>query len=1014
MELTFKSAGVSARTIDLTGPTNTEPQGIPAGVIGTSVKGPAYVPTTVGSKDDFNVNFGVSSNEHFNGPLAATEWLKNQPSVTYTRVLGIGDGEQRLQSGLYVDTVNNAGFVVGNELPQESLGGALGPNPYANIGGTPGRTSFLCAYMSESAGSTILQDSNIVSGGYNYSQLIVRGILMAASGVVLRLSSSFSPSNTPSTSDVAGTTFTGGITGSVVISGGKQEFVMLLNGHKGTDVQYPNVLTASFDITAPNYFTNVFNTDPYKIEQAGYVVYADYPIHPSLAVITGSGIVIPDSGSSYLGGFEQVACILTASVRNSGSVTIPNYENFSDRFTHAKTPFVISQNSGGVKNLFRIHAKDSGQYPNNRIKFSIENITPGTDARPYGTFDLLVRDITDTDKNKIVLEAYRGVSLDPSSDRYIAKAVGDMNTYYNFDASSGRQVLVTEGLYESRSKFIRVEMDPAVEAGELPESALPFGFRGHAHLVVGSDGSCFPPPTPDFADMYVAYSHTGSTQSLDTIRPFEVPVPFRENLKKGLSPNDSADKGLYWGVQFTRKTSLSESNASTIQESMIASFARYYPSYHEDMTYANLLAGNPPLINFTVGGNNQVAYGSNASSYADDYNNNRFSLGNIKIVRNETTDVADMNNLKDWVYVRNGEIATSGAYRALTPSDLTDTGVRQVAKFSFYLQGGFDGTNIFNANTNTLTNTAIVEEMNNANRGISNGPTVKAYDKAIDLMADTTEVDIQLLTVPGIRHSIITDKALLTTEARFDAVYLMDIEQYDTSNALISGSNQVTSVRYTANRFRDRGVNSSFGAAYFPDVNLRDTDTGTVRTVAPSVAVLGAFGYNDSVGYPWFAPAGFTRGALTSVTDSAVALNRTNMDSLQEVNINPLTSFANTANPGVTVWGQKTLLATESAFERVNVRRLLIDLRRKVKKVSDRIIFEAGRAETLARFEQLVKPILKDVQDKNGVERYLVKIDTQTTTQADIQNKTIRGKIFVQPTKTLEFLSVDFVLTNNG
>ena len=1012
MELTFKSAGVSARTIDQTGSTNTEPQGIPAGVIGTSVKGPAYVPTTVGTKDDFNVNFGVSSNEHYNGPLAATEWLRNQPSVTYTRVLGIGDGAQRVQSGLTIDTVNNAGFIVGNQLPQETLGGALGSNPYANLGGVEGRTAFLCAYMSQSAGSTIFSDSEVITSvGYDYSQLIVRGILMAASGVVLRLSSSYSTDNTPTTSDVAGTSFTGGVTGSVVLSSGKQEFVMLLNGHKGTDIQYPNVLTASFDVTAPNYFKNVFNTDPYKLEQAGHVVYADYPIHPSLAVVTGSGVVIPTSGSSYLGGYEQVACILTASVRNSGSNVIPNYENFSDRFTHAKTPFIISQNSGGIKNLFRIHAKDSGQYPNNRIKFSIENITPGTDARPYGTFDLIVREMTDTDKNKVVLEAYRAVSLDPSSDRYIAKAVGDMHTYFNFDATEGKQVLVTEGLYESRSKFIRVEMDPSVEAGELPSSAIPFGFRGHAHLVVDGNGACFPTPTPDAANMYVAYSHTGSTSDLTKIRPFEVPVPFRKDLKKGLSPNDTADKGLYWGVQFTRKTSLSESNASTVEETMIASFAKYFPDYHDSLTTADLVLGNYKFQNFVVGGNNEYA---NGSSYADDYNNNKFSLSNIKIVRNETTDAADLNNLKDWVYVRSGSITTSGAYRALTTADLADTSVRQVAKFSFYLQGGFDGTNIFNSNMNNITNEAIVEEMNNANRGVSNGPTVKSYDKAIDLMADTTEVDIQLLTIPGIRHNIITDKALLTTEARFDAVYLMDIEQYDTGNALISGSNQVTSVRYTSNRFRDRGLNSSFGAAFFPDVNLRDTTAGTVRQVAPSVAVLGAFAYNDSIGYPWFAPAGFTRGALSTTTDSTVVLSRTNMDSLQEVNINPLASFANATTPGVTVWGQKTLLGTESAFERINVRRLLIDLRRKVKKVSDRIIFEAGRAETLARFEQLVKPILKDVQDKNGVERYLVKIDTQTTTQADIQNKTIRGKIFVQPTKTLEFLSVDFVLQNNG
>jgi hypothetical protein len=108
------------------------------------------------------------------------------------------------------------------------------------------------------------------------------------------------------------------------------------------------------------------------------------------------------------------------------------------------------------------------------------------------------------------------------------------------------------------------------------------------------------------------------------------------------------------------------------------------------------------------------------------------------------------------------------------------------------------------------------------------------------------------------------------------------------------------------------------------------------------------------------------------------------------------------------------MLTAESALERVNVRRLLIDLRRQVKRIANRIVFEQGLPETLARFSQLVTPILKRVQDQNGVDRYLVKIDTSTTTQADFENKTIRGKIYIQPTRTLEFLSIDFVLSNPG
>jgi phage tail sheath protein FI len=177
------------------------------------------------------------------------------------------------------------------------------------------------------------------------------------------------------------------------------------------------------------------------------------------------------------------------------------------------------------------------------------------------------------------------------------------------------------------------------------------------------------------------------------------------------------------------------------------------------------------------------------------------------------------------------------------------------------------------------------------------------------------------------------------------------------------------------------------------------------------VAVLGAFSLNDSVAHPWFAPAGFSRGALQSVEDIAVKLNRDNMDALQDADVNPLVSFP---GQGPVVFGQKTLLQAESALDRVNVRRLLIDIRRKVRGVANTFVFEPARAATLQRFSAAVNPILANVQAQQGLTRFRVVIDTTTTTQADIENNTIRGKIFLQPTRSVEFVSLDFVVTNAG
>jgi phage tail sheath protein FI len=164
--------------------------------------------------------------------------------------------------------------------------------------------------------------------------------------------------------------------------------------------------------------------------------------------------------------------------------------------------------------------------------------------------------------------------------------------------------------------------------------------------------------------------------------------------------------------------------------------------------------------------------------------------------------------------------------------------------------------------------------------------------------------------------------------------------------------------------------------------------------------------------FSWFAPAGFNRGALATTEEAQVKMNRANLDTLYEVDINPITSFP--SSKGVVVFGQKTLQVAQSALDRVNVRRLLIDIRRKVRRVAQGIIFEPNREATLARFSGAVQPILTRIQAQQGLDRFKVIIDSTTTTQLDVENNTVRGKIFLQPTKSVEFISLDFVVTNAG
>lgn len=986
MAITFKSPGVAASVINLSGPTGVVPTGVPAGIIGTSVHGPAFVPTTLATTQDFTVVFGPPTNDRAFGPLGVAEWLRNAQAATFIRVLGIGDGSRRTLDGINRGKVTSAGFVVGDQQPQSSLQGNLGNNPNAVVGGVLGQTHFLGCFMSQSNGSTVFSDSGLPAEGVP----LVRAVILAASGVLPTLSSSLAAVNDPDPSLPANwSNAAGAVTGSVKTSNGLQEFVLILNGHKNINPRYPNVITASFDIDAPNYFGLLMNKDPLALEDAGYVLYSEFAIHPALATVTGSGVVI-----NSFNGLESSAFLVTGSAaRNSGSTTAPNFVNFEDRFKHPKSTWITSQKLGGQpQNLFRVHCLHDGVWGNKNIKLSLENITPSlSDANLYGVFDLLVRDFNDTDKNKVVFEAFRNLSLNPDSANYIAKVIGDYNTFYNLDTAQGQSKLVTEGNYQNLSKYIRVEMDARVESGEMDPSALPMGFRGAPHLVTSGSS-----PLQGFSDLS---NFTKDNPFWDTVQP---PVPFRQNLNRGTNPNVTLDKGLYWGVQFEQKNSVVEPNKGAVQDPSLPGFTAYYPDFHTD--FVNVVVSDNQGVLDTV---------ENGIMDADRFNNNLFSLENIQIAYNPTNpSLIDTTRLTSWKYVRGGNVALDNVNftRALSVADLEDPSARQLAKFNLFLQGGFDGTRIFNRDTANLKNEAVTEEINNIVRGGSNGPTVTAYNTALDLISDTTEVDIQIMAVPGLRHPVITDQALLTAETRFDALYLMDIEKYDTNNELLTNSEQTLSVRNTITNFRDRGLNSSFGAAYFPDVQLRDQVTNTVRLAPASVAALGAFSFNDSVSFPWFAPAGFARGSLQTTTAAEIELSRQNMDDLYEVNINPIVSFAGSS--GVVIWGQKTVYATESSLDRVNVRRLLLNIRRQVRKIANRIIFEQGLPETLARFSQLVNPILKKIQDQNGLERFLVKIDTSTTTQQDFENKTIRGKVFIQPRKALEFLSVDFVINN--
>ena len=1008
MAITLLSPGVNIREIDISQPTTKTPTGVPACVISPTVKGPAFVPMMVTTLSDYvSVFGGVNANTPL-GYLSAREWFSNTSvPLIQVRTLGAGDGLPRSTNGI----VNRAGFVVGSQQISGAVG-AIGDNIYANSGGVTGSTYMLGCFMSQSATATIFSDAGLQALGQNVAAPIVRGVLFAPSGVVLRLSSAAQVSDPPASSFVATeSSFNGAFTGSVELGGGAQSFVMLLNGHKGTDLRYPNVITASFDPTAVNYFPSVFNTDPLKTEQAGHLLYGYFDVYPSFAVPTGSGVVEAASGSGGpLGTKEQIAFLVPSSgsaathTSNVGSSTTPNFEGFEDRFGHAFSPWVISQGFGGkAQNLFRFHHLSDGEASNGDVKISITNIQPGSATNPYGNFTVLVRSLGDRDETGAtsVLETFAGCTIDPTSPNYIGRKIGTINTFFNFDSDAASQKLVTVGDYANNSRFVRVEVAPLVDSGDIDPSAIPFGFRGPQHLVTQGSSSLYNVKNDDTSLAFPYFA--AAAGGVPLFKASQPPVPMRLNLKKNTS--SGVDPNLFWGVHFQSQVEAATPNNSSQFNSSLLSYNKYYTN----------LPGSTNVQMAVYDNTGAAPTADSGIVDADAFNNNLFSLEKVQVVTGsknlpDTTAAALLN----WQYVRGGSIPADDATktRALTVDDLRDNAaVQRLAKFSFYLERGFDGVRIFNADTRYMKNTATAQEVVRADRGLINGPTTQGYLKSLNIIGDVNDVSIQLLTVPGIRTRFITDTAINTVENdRFDCFYIMDPQQYDPSGAEITGNTyENVSVSQTAQNFVDRGVNSSFAAAYFPDVNIA-LDSGVVyEKVPPSVAVLGVYGKNDAVAQPFNAPAGFTRGTLTHVSDFAVSLSQANSDTLYVARLNLLLSKTGV---GPVVWGQKTLLNKDSLLNRVNVRRLLIAIRRDVRQVATRFLFEPARASTLAAFNAAVQPIMARYQAAGGVEKYKVVIDATTTTQADLDNKTLRGKIYLIPTTSLEFFTIDFFVTN--
>jgi hypothetical protein len=747
-----------------------------------------------------------------------------------------------------------------------------------------------------------------------------------------------------------------------------------------------------------------------------------------------------------------------AGAGGAGTAYTELYGSFNTRYQASKSTAFISQPFGETEyNLFHFESLDDGVAGNRRVKISIANLRRSTDPRnPYGTFTVLVRDYNDTDTDMRILEQYPLCTLNPGDDDYVGTRIGDFKAFFNFDAETeSERRLNVSGKRPNRSSHVRIVMAPAVEDGEVPAAALPFGFRGvplPKTTVSLTDNTLVLPGGSSNPTAIVTGSQriTCMTGSDDQNFPTAIlpPVPMRFKATRGAvssTPSgltgrpgslELADSRFFFGIKFEKIAAESKVAKSVLQANASGERNKLLDSYSK-------LLGIEKLDTLVTG------------SGADVFNDNKFTLAKVALFT-QTAATATLDeavslttvltgsvsdHMREAAYIRNGKLSkprytiSDGTNERITFGSLVAAKsatafnkFSEYMKFTNMLYGGFDGLNLLDRDQRKMNDRASsisaagkaagdalgyvgLTAASSPGAGKDNN-IISSYRSAVRIMTDPFATRVNIVTIPGIRDSFVTDFTMERTREYSQAIYLMDLPPIDDDlNRLYDDSITRTNVRKTVETFEARALDSNFTATYFPDVIIEDDLTQEAVNVPASVAALGALGFNDRVAYPWFAPAGFNRGSLESVLNTEVRLTAEDRNVLYEARINPIANFP---RGGFVIFGQKTLQQAKSALDRVNVRRMLLEVKRIVSNIANGLIFEQNTPATRARFKALVKPRLASIQGNQGIDQFRIIMDSSNNSAEDVESNRLNGRIVLVPTRAVEFIAIDFIITNSG
>tara|TARA_R100000234_G_scaffold120046_1_gene105087 strand:+ start:29 stop:2941 length:2913 start_codon:yes stop_codon:yes gene_type:complete len=743
----------------------------------------------------------------------------------------------------------------------------------------------------------------------------------------------------------------------------------------------------NFNPDSEKFIRKVFNTNPSQtnssvVSTSNNPNYYTYWLGPTFegflrdgftgtAQVTGSTSVSSEAGS--------VNGVLLGLV----SGTVEYYDN-NRGFQNAESPYFRSQDTGDAtsfdmsrtSNLFKLVALEYGEWANRNIKVSIENLRAADypDVDPYGSFSVVLRSVKDRDEEVRVLERFDNLNLNPNSVNYIGRRIGDSFLQWSDSDRRMRQY----GDYPNNSSYVRVVIDDAVADGAINPELIPFGYLGPPRFngFTAKSGSALPVQLANegndiltvvkggadiaFSGSQDAANLVGGVSAAQKIGFVFPSMRVRVSASDG-GLNDPTD--AYFGIQTTRDKD----------------------SNRFDFSYIDLTRPLTPDVNtFTVGARTESSF--------------IFTMDDI--VSGTTGFHYDSGSR-----ARGDSLS---AQSGKTYKDLLDAGYD---RYTAPMHGGFDGLDI--TEKEPFRNTGLADKTQETSYAFN------TIQRAIDTVADPEFVETNIMTAPGITNSVLTKRLIDTCENRGDAIAIIDLENdfvpftentSDLTARLPSVSSAITSLK-------SRSINSSYGCCFFPFVQIRDTGTGRLINVPPSVPALGTFGSSQARTEVWFAPAGFVRGGLSNgaagipVTNVKLRLTSKDRDNLYAVNINPIASFP---SEGIVIFGQKTLQVQRSALDRINVRRLLIFLKKEVSRIANGILFEPNVQATWDRFTAAVNPFLGDVKARFGLTDFRVVLDNTTTTDDLIDRNILYAKIYLKPARAIEFIALDFIITRTG